>query len=169
MRNPYRFSFDNGKQKGSQARHRLWVADVGQGSIEEVDLVKRGLNYGWRVYEGTSCTNLDPQLCAGGATPITHAPPIFQYTHSGSRCSITGGQVYRGRGGVFPIGNYVFADYCSGEIFMWDGTAQTLLLDTTRNIVAIGSDEAGELYVVGQGGTVEKIVGNAARPLASAD
>jgi glucose/arabinose dehydrogenase len=163
LRNPYRFAFDNGRQKGTQARNRLWVADVGQGSIEEVDLLKRGGNYGWRAYEGTNCTGLNPELCAGGATPIVHSPPIFQYSHTGGRCSITGGQVYRGRAGVMTKGNYVYADYCSGEIFMWDGT-QRLMLDTTLNIVAIGSDEAGELYVVGQGGTLDKIVGTFPRP-----
>ena len=163
LRNPYRFAFDNGRQRGSQARNRLWVADVGQGSIEEVDLLKKGGNYGWRAYEGTSCTGLNPQQCAGGTNPIVHSPPIFQYSHTGGRCSITGGQVYRGRAGVMARGNYVYADYCSGEIFMWDG-AQRLMLDTTLNIVAIGSDEAGELYVVGQSGTLDKIVGTFPRP-----
>jgi len=165
LRNPYRFSFDNGRERGSQARHRLWVADVGQGSIEEVDLLKRGGNYGWRAYEGTNCTGLNPELCAGGATPIVHSPPIFQYSHTGGRCSITGGQVYRGRLGTFTRGNYVYADYCSGEIFVWDGvTPNTIVLDTTLLIVAIGSDEAGELYVVGQSGTLDKMVGSFPRP-----
>jgi glucose/arabinose dehydrogenase len=164
LRNPYRFSFDNGKQRGTQARHRLWVADVGQGSIEEVDLVQRGGNYGWRAYEGTQCTGLNPQQCTGGTAPIVHDPPIFQYSHSNGRCSITGGQVYRGSTGVFPRGNYIYADYCTGEIFMWNGSTQTMVLDTPRLIVAIGSDEAGELYVVGQSGTVEKIAGTAAQP-----
>ena len=164
LRNPYRFSFDNGRQRGTQARHRLWVADVGQGSIEEVDLVKNGGNYGWRAYEGTLCTGLNPEQCAGGTNPIEHSPPIFQYDHSFNRCSITGGQVYRGRSGVFPRGNYIYADYCTGEIFMWNGSTQTMVLDTTRLIVAIGSDEAGELYVVGQSGTVEKIAGSTAQP-----
>lgn len=163
LRNPYRFSFDNGRNT-TRARSRLWVADVGQGSIEEVDLVKRGGNYGWRAYEGNTCTGLNPELCAGGTNPIVHSPPIFQYGHTGGRCSITGGQVYRGRQGVFPVGKYVYADYCSGEIFMWDGVNQTMVLDTTRSIVAIGSDESGELYVVGQGGTIEKIAGAVAAP-----
>lgn len=164
LRNPYRFSFDNGRQHGGQVRNRLWVADVGQGAIEEVDLVKRGGNYGWRAYEGNTCTNLNPTQCAGGGAPIVHAAPIFQYSHTGGRCSITGGQVYRGTQGVFPRGNYVYADYCTGEIFTWNGTTQTMQLDTNRLIVAFGADEAGELYVVGQNGTVEKIVGTAVRP-----
>ena len=169
MRNPYRFSFGNGRQSSTPARNRLWVADVGQGAIEEVDVIVRGGNYGWRAYEGTTCTNLNPTQCAGGSAPIVHSPPIFQYSHTGGRCSITGGQVYRGQAGVFQRGNYVYADYCTGEIFMWDGTNQTLLLDTTRLIVAFGSDEAGELYVVGQNGTVDKIVGSAPRPAAEVE
>ncbi len=174
LRNPYRFSFDNGRQKGSQVRNRLWVADVGQDAIEEVDLLKRGGNYGWRAYEGFNCTGLNPDQCAGGANPIVHSPPIFQYTHTGgpngTRCSIIGGHVYRGTQGVFPRGNYVYADYCTGEIFMWDGTtANQIVLDTSRLITAIGADEAGELYVVGQSGTMEKIVGTFPRPQDAAD
>lgn len=164
LRNPYRFSFDNGKQRGSQARSRLWVADVGQGSIEEVDLLKKGGNYGWRAYEGNSCTGLSPELCSNGATPIVHSPPIFQYSHTGGRCSITGGGIYRGRAGVMARGNYIYADYCTGEIFMWNGSTQVLLLDTARLIVAIGPDEEGEMYVVGQSGTLEKVIGTATTP-----
>jgi glucose/arabinose dehydrogenase len=169
LRNPYRFSFDNGRHRGSNPRrNRLWVADVGQGAIEEVDLVKRGGNYGWRAYEGNSCTNLNPTQCAGGTAPIVHAPPIFQYSHSGGRCSITGGYVYRGSQGVFPRGSYIYGDYCTGEIFMWDAITQTqrLVIDTSLNssLVAFGLDEAGEIYVVGQGGTVQKLVGTFPRP-----
>lgn len=165
LRNPYRFSFDNGKKPGTLLRSRLWVADVGQGSIEEVDIVRRGGNYGWRAYEGTTCTNLNPTQCAGGSNPIDHATPIFQYSHTGGRCSITGGHVYRGRQGVFPNGAYVYGDYCTGEIFMYNGGTPVLLYDwtTNNNLVAFGLDEAGEMYVVGQNGTVFKIVGTAAR------
>lgn len=165
LRNPYRFSFDNGRQRGSQVRNRLWVADVGQGSIEEVDLVKRGGNYGWRVFEGNTCTNLGPAPCTGTGA-LVQAPPIFTYSHSGGRCSITGGHVYRGTQGVFPKGTYVYGDYCTGEIFMWNGTTQTVLFDWTvnNNLVAFGLDEAGEIYVVGQNGTVQRIIGTAVRP-----
>ncbi len=152
MRNPYRFSFDRG---GSG---QLWAADVGQGSLEEVDIITRGGNYGWRVYEGTNCTNIDSPKCSGGATPIDHIPPVFQYGHSNGRCSVTGGHVYRGTQGNLPLGSYVYGDYCSGEIFLWHDNAQSLLVDTTRNIVGFGEDEDGELYVIGQGGTIERIV-----------
>jgi glucose/arabinose dehydrogenase len=152
MRNPYRFSFDRG------GTSELWAADVGQGSIEEVDIIGLGGNYGWRVYEGTNCTGLDPSKCTNGAQPIQHTPPIFQYGHTNGRCSVTGGYVYRGPQNNLPQGSYIYGDYCSGEIFLWHNGTQNLLLDTTRNIVGFGEDETGELYLIGQAGTIERIV-----------
>lgn len=158
LRNPWRWSFDRG------GTNQLWAADVGQNAIEEVSIITNGANYGWRVYEGTQCTGLDPQLCAGGSNPINHTPPIFQYNHTAGRCSITGGYVYRGTLGSLPNGAYLYGDYCTGEIWMWNNNQQVLLLDTTRNISSFGEDDNGELYVVGLGstssatGTVEKVV-----------
>ena len=151
FRNPYRFSFD--RAGGRQ----LWVGDVGQDAIEEVDTVRLGGNYGWRVYEGTRCTNNDPQLCV----PANYIPPVFEYSSAAPdpRCAVTGGYVYRGRTGALPVGSYVYADYCTGEIFLWDGAQQQTLTDTSRNISSFGEDEDGELYVVGLGGTIDKIVG----------
>ena len=150
MRNPFRFSFD--RQTG-----QLYVGDVGQGALEEVDIVTLGGNYGWRVYEGTNCTGLDPDLC----TPTNFVAPIAQYGHSGGRCSITGGYVYRGSAAALPAGTYVFGDYCTGEIFSMVSGAPNLLLDTALNISSFGEDEAGELYVVGLGGTVHRIASTA--------
>jgi len=89
LRNPWRFSFD-------RATGQLWAGDVGQGAREEVDIIARGANYGWRVFEGIACTGLDPGLC--GAPGFT--PPVTDYDHSSGRCSITGGYVYRGPGGA---------------------------------------------------------------------
>lgn len=150
MRNPYRYSFDKG------GTHQLWVGDVGQDAVEEVDTIIRGGNYGWRVYEGDSCTGNDASLCI----PANYLPRVFQYSSaSGPRCSVTGGYVYRGVRRALPFGQYIFADYCSGEILLWDGANQNLQLDTTTNISSFGQDEDGELYVVGLGGTVDKIVG----------
>jgi hypothetical protein len=146
-RNPWRFSFD-------RSTHQQWVGDVGQGSREEVDTpIVKGGNYGWRVYEGTSCTNNDPTLC----NPANYIFPIFEYAHSGGRCSITGGYVYRGTQGTLPPGTYVYGDYCTGEIFAWNGVSQSLLLDTAFNISSFGEDERGELYVVNLGGSVSRI------------
>ena len=59
--------------------------------------------------------------------------------------------------GAVPDGTYLYGDYCSGEIFAWNGSSQSILLDTTLNISSIGEDEAGEVYVVGLGGTVSRI------------
>jgi len=148
MRNPWRFSFD-------RLTGQLWVADVGQGSREEVDTpIINGGNYGWRVYEGTACSNNDPALC----NPNNYIFPIFDYLHLNGRCSITGGYVYEGSLNPFPAGTYVYGDYCSGEIFAWDGTAQTVLLDTALNISSFGEDEQGELYVVNLSGSISRIV-----------
>src|SRR6185503_4268434 len=74
-----------------------------------------------------------------------------------SRCSITGGYVYRGGQGTFQPGTYVYGDYCSGEILSWDGSSQTVLFDTTLGISSFGEDAAGEIYVVSLGGTVHKL------------
>jgi hypothetical protein len=95
FRNPWRFSFDrvNGVQ---------WVGDVGQDAHEEVDMsIVAGGNYGWRVYEGFTCTDNDPSLC----NPANYVFPIFDYPHAGGRCSITGGYAYRGLQGAFHSRN----------------------------------------------------------------
>jgi Putative binding domain, N-terminal len=116
-----------------------------------------GGNYGWRVFEGTLCTSNDPALCGNPG----YIPPLFDYEHTGGRCSLTGGYVYRGAAGALPTGTYVYGDYCSGEIFGWDGAEHPPLLDTALNISSFGEDEQGELYVVGLGGTVSRIVSGA--------
>jgi hypothetical protein len=152
MRNPWRFSFD--RVTGQQ-----WVGDVGQDQREEVDApLAKGGNYGWRVYEGSGCTGVDPGLC----NPANYLPPLFEYSHTGNRCSITGGYVYRGAGGALPVGTYVYGDFCTGEIFIWNGSNQSLLLDTAMNISSFGEDELGEIYVVDLNGTVSKIVASEA-------
>ena len=83
--------------------------------------------------------------------------PIAQYKHTGGRCSITGGYVYRGSKGSLPFGAYVFGDFCTGEIFLLKDGAQSLLMDTALGISSFGEDEDGEIYVVGIGGAVERI------------
>ena len=151
LRNPYRWSFDRG---GS---NQLWAGDVGQGAREEVSIITNGGNYGWRVYEGTRCTNIDPSLC----NPSNFIPPVFEYDHSGGRCSITGGYVYRGTSGTLPQGAYIYGDYCTGDYYYWNGSNQVLIEDVpsaTLNLSGFGEDEAGELYIVNLRGTVEKLV-----------
>ncbi|HEU4391127.1 MAG TPA: PQQ-dependent sugar dehydrogenase, partial [Blastocatellia bacterium] len=153
MRNPWRFSFDRGTGN-------LYVGDVGQSAWEEVDIVTVGGNYGWRVFEGNHCTGNDPGLC----NPANYVPPVTEYAHAAGRCSITGGYVYRGTLGTLPAGVYLFADFCTGEIFMIDSGVQSLLLDTQLNISSFGEDESGELYVVGLGGQLYRIVAAAPPP-----
>ncbi len=93
-RNPWRFSFD-------RLTGQLWVGDVGQGAREEVDTeIVNGGNYGWRVMEGSIC---NPNL-TGTCIPENYIPPIFDYQHSGGRCSLTGGYVYRGSMGALAAG-----------------------------------------------------------------
>ncbi|MBC7900066.1 MAG: PQQ-dependent sugar dehydrogenase [Saprospiraceae bacterium] len=156
LRNPFRFSFDRG------GTNQLWVGDVGQGVIEEVDVITNGGNYGWRVYEGTRCTGNDPNRCSTGTNPLVQIPPVFEYNRQSpsQRCSITGGYVYRGKQNAMPDGSYLYGDFCTGEILMWHNGQQVPLRDTSRSIASFGEDEDGELYVVGLGGTVDKILGN---------
>jgi hypothetical protein len=149
FRNPFRGSFD-------RLTGALYVGDVGQGQREEADIVTRGGNYGWSIFEGTLCTGFGfgPGTCDSGGFTF----PIAEYDHSLGRCSITGGHVYRGARGTLPWGAYVFGDFCTGEIMMLDGASQSVLLDTALNIASFGEDENGELYVVNIGGAVYRIV-----------
>ncbi len=156
MRNPWRWSFD-------RLTGQLYAGDVGQGQIEEIDIITSGANYGWRVYEGTRCTNIDAQMCI----PTNYTAPVTEYNHSGGRCSVTGGYVYRGTRSSLPYGSYIFGDYCTGEIFLWHNGVQTLLLDTSLNISSFGEDQDGELYVVSLGGAIQRVVNPAARPAVS--
>jgi hypothetical protein len=97
---------------------------------------------------------------------MPQTPPIFEYAHTGGRCSITGGYVYRGAQRNVPDGQYVYADYCSAEIWRWDGASQILMHDLTgRNILSFGEDEDGEVYVLYSNGQIDRIV----RAGASAD
>jgi len=147
LRNPWRWSFD-------RANGQMWIADVGQDAIEEIDTVTTGGgNYGWRVYEGNQCTGLDPSLCI----PSNFVPPVFTYSHIAGRCAITGGYVYRGSLGSLPTGAYTFADYCSGELWILQNGQQVLLQSTHKNIVSFGEDEDGELYICYAQGQIDKI------------
>jgi Glucose / Sorbosone dehydrogenase len=147
LRNPWRFSFD-------RATGEPWIGDVGEAEREEIDRgIVNGGNYGWRTYEGFRCTGLGPSLC----NPSDYIDPLFDYSHTRGRCSVTGGYVYRGSRGTLPAGVYVYGDLCSGEIFVTDGDTQRVLSYTGMNISSFGEDEEGELYVVDYGGTVNRI------------
>jgi glucose/arabinose dehydrogenase len=148
LRNPWRFSFD-------RITGQMWVGDVGQGAREEVNTpIVKGGNYGWRVFEGSLCTGLDASLCN---SPANFIPPVFDYTHGGGRCSVTGGYAYRGSSGTFQTGSYLYADYCTGEVFLWDGSSQQLVLNAGSPISSFGEDQQGELYVVNHGGSISRL------------
>ncbi len=149
LRNPWRFSFD--RETGE-----LWAADVGQDDWEEIDLIRRGANYGWRIMEGAHC--FQPRT---GCQTAGLVPPVAEYRNQRPRCAITGGYVYRGAGIPTLRGAYVFGDYCSGEIMTLSGRrtgVPQVLLSTVLKISSFGQDQAGELYVVGHGGTVHRLV-----------
>ena len=146
FRNPWRFSFD-------RATGQLYVGDVGQDEREEIDLIIPGGNYGWRVFEGTRCTLFEPDACA----TLGSLPPLLEYEHTAGRCAIIGGPVYRGTRSSLPDGAYLFADFCTGEIFAFNDGAQHLLLGTGLNIDAFGEDDDGEIYVVSIDGSVNRI------------
>uniref|UniRef100_UPI004049F080 PQQ-dependent sugar dehydrogenase n=1 Tax=Gelidibacter sp. TaxID=2018083 RepID=UPI004049F080 len=158
LRNPWRFSFDS-------ATNDLWIADVGQNEIEEINRVNfesAGVNYGWRCYEGNDAFNL-----SGCPAMNTLTFPVATYTHSSSgnfKCSITGGYRYRGTAQPNLQGLYFFADYCSNEIGILEEDGANWNMTFTEpfsgnNWVAFGEDIDGELYIAGvSSGTIYRIV-----------
>lgn len=153
LRNPWRFSFD-------RLTGRLVAADVGQNAREEVDIVERAGNYGWRRFEGTLCYNPS----TGCGTPVGEfpfQPPISDYGR-GEGASVTGGYVYRGR--MYPDlqGTYIFGDYVSGRIWGLTETGRgtwnrTELLRSGMPISSFGEDETGEVYVVNHSGSIHRV------------
>jgi glucose/arabinose dehydrogenase len=144
VRNPWRFSFD-------RAAGDLYIGDVGQDTQEEIDFLPwplaDGVNFGWRVVEGTRCTGLTGGVPCNSAT---FTPPILTYDHA-QGCSVTGGVVYRGRKVPVLYGRYVYADYCAGT--MWsaardrDGRWQSEpILSTGHQVTTFGEDSDGEVY-----------------------
>jgi glucose/arabinose dehydrogenase len=155
LRNPWRFSFD-------RATGALWIADVGQGSWEEVNrldpVTDAGANLGWNVMEGAHCYGDD------GCATDGLLGPVAEYGHDRG-CSVTGGYVYRGLEIDGLAGWYLFSDYCSGIMFGvpsdTDGSdlEPRQLLATGRNVSAFGEDADGELYLVDIGsGELSRVV-----------
>ena len=148
LRNPWRFSFD-------RTTNDLWIADVGQNEIEEINMVgssEAGINYGWRCYEGNDTYNT-----AGCPDESTLTFPVAQYSHSGNgpfKCSITGGYRYRGADFTAFSGLYFFADYCSNEIgtLSFNGSTWDMAFSEVfsgNGWTAFGEDSSGELYIAG--------------------
>jgi glucose/arabinose dehydrogenase len=152
MRNPWRFSFD-------RAAGLLYVADVGQGAWEEVDVVpadQAGLDYGWSVAEGNHCYRAES--CQRGGTVI----PAVEYSHSDG-CSVTGGHVYRGKQIPSLVGHYFYADYCEGWVksFRYDGgevrDREEWDLGDVGQVLSFGEDSGGELYILSSNGRVYRL------------
>ena len=149
MRNPWRFSFD-------RLNGTLFLADVGQNDIEEVDIVTKGGNYGWNTMEGSSCFSPSTNCNQTGLSL-----PISEYSHSEGN-SITGGYVYRGAGEDNFYGKYVFGDFGTGRVWVLipesNGTwRRELVQDTNFNISSFGEDESGNIYLVHYGGIVYRV------------
>jgi glucose/arabinose dehydrogenase len=153
LRNPWRFSFD-------RATGDLYIADVGQGDYEEIDIARAGSgsgqNYGWNIAEGEHCFR--DRSCDNTGL----VAPIAEYDHS-LGCSITGGYVYRGT--AFPSlqGLYFYGDYCSGRIWALSETTpgrwqQRELLQSQASISSFGEDQNGELYLTDLGGQLYQVV-----------
>lgn len=143
VRNPWKFSFN-------RLNGDLWIADVGQNNIEEINKVTSpltaGLNFGWKCYEGNVAYNTT------GCAPIsTMTMPVAQYTHSGGNCSITGGYVYTGT--LYPnfLNKYFFADYCVNRMGYVDTTSNVVTFTPNftgnNNFTSFGEDMNGELYI----------------------
>jgi len=166
QRNPWRCSFD--RETGD-----LWMGDVGQYQWEEISFEPAGFvgggNYGWRCYEGDNPFNTSG--CDPASTMIF---PVYEYSHSGGRCSITGGYVYRGQDIPWMQGFYIYGDYCSSDqyVLSYDASTDTVsgfqdVTDelrsstnggTVSSISSYGEDARGELYICDLGGEVFRII-----------
>jgi glucose/arabinose dehydrogenase len=163
LRNPWRFSFD-------RVTGALFIGDVGQDAYEEIDVEPAGSggkNYGWSVMEGRHCYRPSSGCQQDGLTL-----PSAEYGHHEfgpqESCSVTGGYVYRGWAVPALRGAYVFGDYCSGLVWGIDAAAAVdgsvkpnLLLESGREIVSFGEDDAGELFLVDLGGSIYRITDSA--------
>jgi glucose/arabinose dehydrogenase len=154
LRNPWRFSFD-------PANGDLYIADVGQSRWEEIDYRPHAqlnalTNYGWNIYEGRARYRSG---APSGSGQLVF--PVFAYDH-GDGCSVTGGDVYRGRAVPSAVGRYYFGDWCSGALWslrMNGGTAEARREPgSIGQLTTFGVDTAGELYAGTGSGRIYKLV-----------
>jgi glucose/arabinose dehydrogenase len=157
LRNPWRFSFD-------RANGDLWIGDVGQDALEEIDAVTAkqfrdsdgDLNFGWSAFEGTARFNDDQQ--APGAIP-----PAYEYANDGA-CSVTGGYVVRDPKLASLYGRYLYGDFCEGELHSFTAEPGRPARDDralglrVEQLSSFGEDSAGHLYVVSLAGPLYRIV-----------
>ncbi len=152
LRNPWRFAFD--RKTGD-----LYVADVGQNALEELNFLPRSRlgalqNYGWDVYEGRA--RFEDKALGPGRLVM----PVAQYGRD-QGCSVTGGLPYRGAGKNLA-GRYFYGDYCTGNVWSFEvagGKARTLRKERFRipSVTSFGEDAAGELFAVSHGGTLYRL------------
>lgn len=155
LRNPWKWSFN-------RLTGDLWIADVGQGEVEEVNKITAplapGLNFGWRCYEGSAAYNT-----SGCSAASNYVFPLEDYTQSSTGgCAVTGGYYYTGS--MYPnfLGKYIFGDYCLGKIFTLTD-AGTLTISPSipglGSLTTFGEDLNGELYVANAStGSIFRIV-----------
>jgi glucose/arabinose dehydrogenase len=153
LRNAWRFSFD-------RATGDLYIGDVGQGSIEEVDFTPRdspGLeNYGWDLYEGSERFESGEP----GAGKLVF--PIYEYGRDEGNCTVIGGHVYRGAARPAERGRYVFGDYCSGIVWSLNvrsGAARNVRREPFRiaGLTSFGESSTGELYATTEDGVIFRL------------
>lgn len=151
LRNPWKMTAD-------RTTGRIWIADVGQSTREEISLLERGGNYGWRLTEGRECFNPSSNCNRAGLVE-----PVFDYGTSEGR-SITGGYVYRGKRWPTLQGQYIYGDYVSGNLWAlrYDETTRqatnTALTRLIGSLSSFGEDEAGELYLLNhQSGRIQQL------------
>lgn len=182
LRNPWRCSFD-------RETNDLWIADVGQGLKEELNVIPAGLgagsNFGWRLREGTSAT---PSDGIGGARPDGSIDPIYEYTHGSGPLqgfSVTGGYVYRGPAPELR-GHYFFADFVTKHLWslQFDGSAANqhdgsnfknfrdwsndlpVNVGQLNNVASFGEDALGNLFILDFDGEIFELVSDSVAPAA---
>jgi glucose/arabinose dehydrogenase len=168
LRNPYRFSFD-------RLTGAIVIGDVGQGAREEVDYAPApglggGANYGWNCREGLEPGPGTDPGCPG--SPGDFVDPIFDYTHAGGNCAITGGYVVRDPKLTSLYGRYLYADYCGGQLRSFVPGLPAATSDRSegfkvKNVVSFGEDSCGRIYTVSELGEVARLTEPEAVPLSA--
>ncbi|HET6463842.1 MAG TPA: PQQ-dependent sugar dehydrogenase [Candidatus Krumholzibacteria bacterium] len=159
LRNPWKFSFGPDGQ--------IWEGDVGLDTFEEINIIKKGRNYGWPRMEGTQCAY--PTPC--DTTGLNIQLPLFQYLHESQYgAAIIGGTVYLGAQHPELLGRYIYADHPTDHIWAlyWDGVhppTNTELFhyppEAFYRITSICQDRDRELFFTGYYGGIFQLVGTA--------
>ncbi len=158
LRNPWRFSFD--RETGD-----LWIGDVGQDSLEEIDAVSADdfasadgdLNFGWSAFEGTEEFNSDQEAPDA-------IDPVFEYSHESGGCSVTGGYVVRDPELTTLYGRYLYGDFCEGQLRSFTADPSSQAGDDRElgveipTLSSFGEDRDGHVYAISGAGPVFRLV-----------